>query len=86
MSINFNVTTEHYILEDSKLHICCHENPKSHNNTLTANKILGHTEVSVCYKSSSSNKTTEIMAVLISSRVSAVTLGHGCKTPILLLV
>jgi hypothetical protein len=29
-SVNFNVTAWRYILEDSKLHTRCRENPKSH--------------------------------------------------------
>jgi hypothetical protein len=29
-SVNFNLTTQLYILEDSKLHICCRENQKSY--------------------------------------------------------
>jgi hypothetical protein len=30
ISVNFNVTTRHYIPEDSKFHTCCHKNLKSH--------------------------------------------------------
>jgi hypothetical protein len=56
------------------------------NDTLTGNIILGHRKFLSDDKCSLSDKTAKIMAIPISSSVSAATTGYGCKNSILPLI